>query len=227
VIVCVCPNWQALPRPGKEVIVIRTIADFAPQDAETGVGLVIQDDRRRYLFFLAGPRHYCPPGDLFYAGIGGHRETGEDWLACAHREAIEEVGSDVAILPSDVTWHVDRHGRSEQVEISDQPRPFALCEMIHPPGTPRAGMLYRIVIYKARLDEDPNDLAQDEVLGVLALTEAQVVRGIKDRPTVSDVLDGGASLVAGDDRVDRRLRLYPLGTAAALGQILQRSAAKP
>jgi len=204
---------------------IRTIAAFAPQDAETGVGLVLRDELGRYVFFLAGPRHDCPPGELFYAGIGGHRETGEDWLACAHREALEEVGADVDILPAHTTWYVHQDGRVERIEVDDQPRPFALCEMIHPAGTPRAGGLYRIVIYKAQLDGKPSDVAQDEVLGVIALTEAQVIRGIEERPTVSDALTAGASLLAGEARVDPGLRLYPLGTATALGRILRHAAA--
>lgn len=199
---------------------IRTIADFAPDGIEAGVGLALQDDTGRYLFFLAGTRHRCPPGELFYAGIGGHREVGEDWLACAHREAGEEVGTDVDILSAAATWYVPRQGPVQQIEVSDQPRPFAFYEMMHPPGTARAGELYRIVIYQARLHTKPKDLPTDEVQGVVALTTGQVMQGLKRRPTLAELLDGGASLIAGGERVDRQVRLYPLGTARALAHIL-------
>ena len=156
---------------------IRSIADFCPVGAEAGVGLAIQEGSGRYLFFLAGPRHTCPPGELFYAGIGGHREPGEDWLACAHREAREEVGTDVQVLSAPVTWYVPQRGAVQRLDVTDIPRPLAFYEMIHPPGTPRAGELYRIVIYGARLGGSPKTLAQDEVLGVIALTSEQVLRG--------------------------------------------------
>jgi ADP-ribose pyrophosphatase YjhB (NUDIX family) len=79
-------------------MMIRQISDFAPDDVEAGVGLALKDDEGRYLFFIAGKRYRCPPGELFFAGIGGHREENEDWLACAHREAHEEIGTDVEIL---------------------------------------------------------------------------------------------------------------------------------
>jgi len=85
---------------------IRSIDDFAPQGVEAGVGLALQDDAGRYLFFLAGTRHHCPPGELFYAGIGGHREEGEYWMACTQREACEEIGVGVEILSADRTWHI-------------------------------------------------------------------------------------------------------------------------
>jgi 8-oxo-dGTP pyrophosphatase MutT (NUDIX family) len=200
---------------------IRSIADFCPEGAEAGVGLAVQDDEGRYLFFVAGLRHHCPPGERFYAGIGGHREPGEDWLACAHREALEEVGMDVEILSAPTTWHLPQHGPAQQVALTDRPRPLALYEMIHPPGTPRAGALYRIVVYRARLCGRPQDLPEDEVLAVLALTEGQVLRGPERKPTLAELQDDGAQVVAGGERLHDETRLYPLGTARALAEVLR------
>ncbi|MFO7740976.1 MAG: NUDIX hydrolase [Anaerolineae bacterium] len=206
---------------------LKVIADFVPNSAEAGAGLALQDDEGRYLFFLAGTRYFCPPGELFYAGIGGHREAGEDWLTCAHREAHEEVGTDVQILSAPTTWYVPHDGSVQQLDVVDRPRPFAFYEMIHPSGTPRAGELYRIVIYRARLCGLPQDLPPDEVLGVIALTAEQVVRGPQRKPTLSELIAEGARIVAGGETADHRVRLYPLGTAAALAHVLRHVADSP
>jgi 8-oxo-dGTP pyrophosphatase MutT (NUDIX family) len=199
---------------------IHAIADWVPPDAEAGVGLAIQGDDGRYLFFLAGTRHYCPPGERFYAGIGGHLEPGEDWLACARREAREEVGSDIEILAAPETWYVSRHGAACTVQLIDRPRPLALYEMIHPPGTPRAGELYRIVVYRARLCSLPTNLPEDEVLAILALTRDQVIQGPERKPTLAALVAEGARIVASGAALDPDVRLYPLGTARALAHIL-------
>jgi len=200
---------------------MKAIADLVPDNAEAGVGLALQDDEGRYLFFLAGTRHRCPPGELFYAGIGGHREEGEDWLMCAHREASEEMGIDIEILPAPSTWHIPQDDSIQQLEVIDQPRPLALYEMIHPPATPRAGQLYRIVIYKARLRYLPRDLPRDELQGVIALTVEQVIRGPERKPTLAELIDEGALIVAGAETVNRQVRLYPVGTAMALAHVLR------
>ncbi len=197
------------------------IADFAPEGVEAGVGLAIQDEAGCYLFFLAGTRHRCPPGELFYAGIGGHREPGESWLECARREAHEEIGIDIEILPATTTYLLMQGQPLQSVEIEDEPRPFALYEMIHPPNTSRAGESYRIVIYRARLQGTPQDLPPDELLGVIALTKKQVRQGIERKPTLEVLLAEGAAIVAGGETVDRQTHLYPIGTAYALGQILK------
>ena len=199
----------------------QSISDFWPEGAEAGVGLALQDDEGHYLFFIAGPRHYCPPGELFYAGVGGHREPGEDWLACAHREALEEIGTDVEILSAPETWYIPQGGPAWQVEVTDQPRPLALYEMIHPPGTPRAGEVYRIVVYRARLCSLPRRLQEDEVLAIIALTREQVIRGPNRKPTLAELLDEGARMVAGAAPIDGQIRLYPLGTARALAHLLR------
>lgn len=199
---------------------MKSIADFAPEGVEAGVGLAIQDDSGRYLFFLAGSRHYNPPGELFYAGIGGHREPGEDWLACAWREVLEEVGTGVDILSATTTWYIPQDGPIQRIDLLDRPQPLAFYEMIHPPGTPREGELYRVVIYQARLHGAPKDLPPEEVLGIIALTPNQVIRGIQRRSTLAELLEGGAHLVAGGKGLSPATRLYPLGTAAALAHIL-------
>jgi 8-oxo-dGTP pyrophosphatase MutT (NUDIX family) len=203
---------------------INSIADFAPENTEAGVGLALQEDSGRYLFFLSGTRHNNPPGELFYAGIGGHREAGEDWLDCAQREAKEEIGTEVKILSAPITWYISQHGAIQKLEVRDRPRPLAFYEMIHPERTPRAGELYRIVIYQARLRDAPNNLPSDELLGIIALTVDEVIRGPQRRPTLAELVEEGGAIVSGDELVDRTVRLYPLGTAMALAQILRHEA---
>jgi 8-oxo-dGTP pyrophosphatase MutT (NUDIX family) len=131
---------------------INCVADFAPEGSESGVGLALHDENGRFRSFIAGTRHMvaCPLGGLFFGGIGGHREEGEDWLMCAHREAKEETRTDVDILSSSIMWYVPQNGLAEQAKLSDEPCPFSLYDIVHPPGTPRAERLYHIVIYKAR-----------------------------------------------------------------------------
>jgi len=199
---------------------IRTLDDFAPEGVESGVGLSIQDRSGRYLFFLAGSRHDCPPGELFYAGIGGHREPGESWKVCAQREALEEIGTGVKLLSSATTWHVPVQGPAISLQLQSSPRPLVLYEMIHPKGTPRAGELYHLVIFQAELTGEPSEIPLDEVSGVIALEAWQVILGIHCKPTLEELLEEGAAMVLDPLIIDRQTRLYPLGTAVALAHVL-------
>lgn len=200
---------------------IKTIADFAPDNVETGVGLALQDEQGQYLFFLAGTRHRSSPGELFYAGIGGHREAGEDWLSCAHREAREEIGTDVQILSAPTTWYISQKGAIQTVKVVDRPRPLAFYEMIHPPHTPQAGELYRLVIYRSQLKGVPNNLPPDELQGVITLSVEQVIQGVNRKPTLAKLLQEGSKIIASNDHIDHQTRLYPIGTARALAYILR------
>jgi ribosomal protein S18 acetylase RimI-like enzyme/8-oxo-dGTP pyrophosphatase MutT (NUDIX family) len=204
---------------------IKQIADFAPPEVEAGTGLALQDESGRYIFFLAGTRHNCPDGELFYAGIGGHREPGEDWLACVQREAREEIAAQVEIVPAEITWLLAAGQPAQALFLADRPRPLALYEMIHPPGTPHSGQLYRLIIFQARLVDQPQCPVPDEVQAVLALTPAQVKQGIERRPTLAELLVEGAEVLAVACPMDPQVKLYPLGTAEALARILAETTA--
>ena len=198
------------------------ISEFIPIGAEVGVGLTLQHSNGHYIFLLAGTRHHCPEGEMFYAGIGGHVEPGENLLACAHREAYEEISVDVDIMSSSLTWHVSYRDDVVQIQVDDSVRPFAVYEMVHPEGSPRAGSIYHLVIYKACLKALPTDLKSDEVQGVLALTIDQVVHSLERKPTLGELLEEGAIMLADIGQVDKRVQLYPIGTDRALSRLFKR-----
>jgi len=105
------------------VTIFTTIGGFAPLGTEAGASLILRDEAGWYLFFLAGSRHrrQCPPGHVFYAGTGGHRERGEGWPACVRREAAEEIGSGVALDSSTETWYVPHQGTIDRLSLRDRP----------------------------------------------------------------------------------------------------------
>ncbi len=146
-----------------------SIEDFIPEGAECGASLALLNEGR-LVFAIAGTKFKCPPGELFYMGIGGHRLDGEDLPDCAIREAREELGASVDLVDSEETWLISANHEASRLELSDQVRPLSLFLMKTKDRTDNDSGTYYIAIYQASLQEMPSLLQEDEVRAVIALT---------------------------------------------------------
>ncbi|WP_199624842.1 NUDIX hydrolase [Paenibacillus alkalitolerans] len=193
-----------------------TILNYIPKNAEVGVGLALLDQNQEFIFFLPG-RHRLGSAEIFYAGIGGHLEKDEDLLTCGRREAREEIG--VEILYEDSFFEpvyipVNRNIRT--IEIKDDIKPVGIFEMTHPEGSPRAGNVYHIVIFQARLRSFIRDIKLDGVSGIITMSKDQVKKGISRKVTIQKLMDEGSRLFLPEDTIiDREISVYPIGTAEA------------
>ena len=200
---------------------MKSIINYIPKNAEMGVGLnILEEDH--HLFYLPGDRHDLSPDESFYAGIGGHMEENESLLDCAQREAIEEIGVPVKVMSSLKTYYLP-HNKSEiikEIEINDNPQPYALYEMIYPEGTPHQGNVYYIIIYKAELIKRPKRFKKDEVKAIIGLTKEQIDKSLQRKPTIQKLLNEGALFIGNKNEVQLDIKVYPIGTAKAIAKII-------
>lgn len=202
---------------------MKTIVDYLPVNAEIGVGLALLNERDEYLFFLPGTRHATSINETFYAGIGGHLEANEDLFACGRREAMEEIGVPIHYEDSYTeTVYISANKTITPIAIDEKIKPVGLYEMIHPPESPKAGRIYHLVIFQARVLSPLKRfrLKLDEVSGIITLTKEQVKRGIKRKATLRELIEEGAKIFGPGEWMDKLERkLYPIGTAEALAYI--------
>ncbi|MDT3414471.1 8-oxo-dGTP pyrophosphatase MutT (NUDIX family) [Brevibacillus aydinogluensis] len=205
----------------QEEVRMSDVFRYVSNHAEIGVGLALLDEQEDYVFFLAGTRHKFTSNELFYAGIGGHLEPGEDLLSCGKREAMEEIGAEVHIQCSPVNpVYISKDKEIRTITMTDECKPLAISEMIHPSGSPREGEIYYLVIYQATLRSSLTHLKTDEVSGVIAMKKEQVKKGVFRRATLQTLVDEGARLIASSPHIQPDVIVYPIGTAEALSYYL-------
>jgi 8-oxo-dGTP pyrophosphatase MutT (NUDIX family) len=144
-------------------------------------------------------------GELVVGGVGGGQEPGEDVWATAGREAAEELGVPVELLPWPLTYLHDLDSDSIVLgRTVDEPAPFALQRARNQdpttpfrPGLPAGPYTYFALFLARTIRPDPVFVpADDDVVALLWLPLAHWDM-LDDRPALRDLTARGATVAAG------------------------------
>ncbi len=177
----------------------RCLADLVPGDMFVGTSLILCR-QGRFLYGLRSPR---PEGERLLAeltGIGGHLEAGDGSIAAgALREAQEEMGCAVRLVPAAETLLVRGPGRVEWLALAGGERPVAVVYRRYrtPPHEPWHELNQGeacLVVYLAELAGTPRPAM--ELPALIWLTPAQVVETARRDVPLAGLLAQGAELLA-------------------------------
>jgi 8-oxo-dGTP pyrophosphatase MutT (NUDIX family) len=176
----------------------RTISALLPDGGFLGTSLIL---RRRglLLYGIRPPKQEAGRDVLEVTGIGGAMEAEDKSLTSGvQREAREEIGSSVQLVPCRETVVVRSGGTVERVVLQGEERPAAVVFRHHrtPPHHPwhqsheGQGIL---VVFLAELKRPP--WPSQELPGLIWLTPSQIPVLARDDVPLQNLLDSGARLI--------------------------------
>ena len=175
-----------------------SLSELIPSDLFVGTSLILRQGER----FLYGVRPVKQDGEtqiLELTGIGGGlEEEDHSYTAGVRREAMEETGSDVAIVDCPTTWIVHGPEQVELTALTGKQRPAALVHRFHrtPPREPwhadNQGAAW-LIVFVGELLEQP--VPTMELPWLIWLSAEQVVETARRDVPLGDLLANGADLI--------------------------------
>lgn len=192
------------------------LEELLPKNSLKGTGLLAKIGEH-YVFLTSGKKHKTYENEKFFFGVGGHLEKGETFNEAVKREAQEEIGSEIHLMNSDVTFHINVDKRIKRLDLADSVNPYIVYEM----KNERLNTIYYVTIFKAEILSGPYVNDREECSAVLGLTEEQIKRYHDKKPLVEKILIDGGKIFDGE--LDEKTKLFPIGTPYAFGLLLRRS----
>jgi len=174
------------------------LSDIVPDDTFLGTSLILRQGSR-FLYGIRPPRAEGPRQIIELTGIGGGIEDEDESLtAGVLREAQEEIGCGVRLLPCPETIIVRSRDDVERVRLQGQERPatvvFRYCRT--PPHQPwhedNQGEAC-LVVFLAELDGQPWPTM--ELPALIWLKPAHILETARRDVPLSELLSSGAELV--------------------------------
>jgi 8-oxo-dGTP pyrophosphatase MutT (NUDIX family) len=184
-----------------------SLSDFVPDEVFVGTSLILHQDGR-FLYGIRPPRTEGAHQVIELTGIGGGVEDKDASVtAGALREAQEEIGCDVRLLPCRETIVVRGLGQVERVVLQGQARPAAIVFRRYrtPPHQPwhknnqGEGCL---VVFVGELDGQPRPVM--ELPALIWLKPAQILETARRDILLDELLNAGAELVQGEEPMPER-----------------------
>lgn len=176
----------------------KRLSDLVPDGIFVGTSLILRRDGR----LLYGARPPRPEGARLVVeltGIGGGMEADDASATVGvQREAHEEIGTGVRLIPCVETLVVRGVGRAETLALAGEERPCALVfrrdrTPPHQPWHESGRSEACLIVFLAELQGEPQPSAEHP--GLFWLSPAQVVQAARQDVPVRDLLDAGAALL--------------------------------
>ena len=187
---------DSLPGPAE-----KSLDEIIPDGGFIGVSLILRRDGR-YLYGVRPARQKDGRQILELTGIGGKLEEDDQSLtAGAQREALEEIGCTVSLLPCPATVIVRGEGDIEHVAVRGEEQPAAVVfrnhrTPAHQPWHPENQGQGCLVVFSAELEGRPQPSA--ELPHLIWLSAQQILQTGKGDLPLSELLEGGAEMIGED-----------------------------
>jgi 8-oxo-dGTP pyrophosphatase MutT (NUDIX family) len=186
---------------GRNVPEGQRLSELVPHDIFVGTSLILRQDNR-LLYGIRPPREEGKRPVLELTGIGGGLEEGESLTTGVMREAQEEIGCDVRLLPCRETIVVRGPHLLERASLHGEERPAAVVFRAyrtppHQPWHPDNQGDACLIVFLGQLLGRPTPVAQAELPALLWLKPAHVVATARQDVPLQDLIDTGAQLDEG------------------------------